>query len=389
MRVDAARMAAGPDEAAGSRLTTFGASLLVSDAYRATDNAAISPYSVYSALAMTAAGARGTTATEFGQLLGGDATQSAGFVTAIDQAVAAAVAAGRGSDKAMTINPANTVAVQEDLTLRPEFIKQLAAGFAAASMPVAFDRDAEGARSTINGWVSQKTRRLIPELLGRGTIDSSTRLVLINALYLKAKWQDEFSDPFGATSFTTADGSSVTTPMMDATGHYRLASGLGWKAVQIPYRGGQLAMTIVLPDAGAFAATRRQLPGVLAQATRAGSAQPVDLSMPAFSVDTSAGLADALRGLGLRAAFDPHTADLSGMCGAPGELCVAFVQHQAVVKVDQHGTEAAAATAVAVAATGASEAPTSFVVDRAFFFVIHDTTTNAPLFLGQVVRPER
>lgn len=390
LEVRAARMQPGADVTAGSRLAAFAAALFESDAFEETANAAISPYSIYSALAMTAAGARGETAQQFTSLLGGDASAAAGLVTAIDKSVADAVAAGRADDEHMAVDPANTVVLQRDLAVHEEFLKQLATGFAAGMQKADFAGKPDDARSEINRWVSERTHALIPQLLARGTITSSTRLVLVNALYLKAKWSTQFKSPVGKVAFTAADGTKTTTPMMNATASYSVAKGENWQSVRIPYLGGRLAMTIVLPGVGAFQAVRRQLASVLPRATGSQPPQQLVLSMPPFSLDTAEGLVPALAALGLRDVFDPRFADLSGMAGKPGDLFAAEVQHQAVVKVDQHGTEAAAATAVGMAARAMRmPPPEQFIVDRAFFFAIHDATTGAPLFLGQVSRPEQ
>ncbi len=389
--VDAVRMAPSADIDAGKALTDFGVALLQSAAYDATGDVALSPYSVYAALAMTAAGARGATADQFAHLLGGDAAAAAGRITAIDRAVEQAVQRGRQQDSTMAVDPANTVVVQQDLAVRAEFLRQLAAGFAAGAQRTDFVHGAETARAAINDWVGRRTHDLIPELLGPGTVDSSTRLVLVNALYLKARWAAEFSDPKGSKPFTAADGSRVRTPMMANTGWYAVNRGTDWRSVRIPYVGGRLAMTVVLPEPGAFAAVRNRLASVLGEATAEGERARVALSLPPFSVDSAAGLTQALRALGLRDAFDTDRVDLSGIAGPPHDLTVSFVQHQAVMKVDQHGTEAAAATAVGVMAGAApqQQTPEPFVVDRAFFLVVHDTSTGAPLFLGQISRPKR
>jgi serpin B len=143
----------------------------------------------------------------------------------------------------------------------------------------------------------------------------------------------------------------------------------------------------VVPDAGSFAAVRRQLPVVLKFATSTQAVRPVAPTVPIFKSQTHLSLMDALRALGVTDLFTP-SADLSGIAGRPGDLSASDVIHQAVISVDEKGTEAAAATAMTMAGAAARAAePEELIVDRPFFYCVHDTTTKAPLFLGQVVDP--
>ena len=146
-------------------------------------------------------------------------------------------------------------------------------------------------------------------------------------------------------------------------------------------------MTVVLPAAGAFGAIRTTLADVLAKAVQGKADGKVTLTMPPFSIDTRSQLVQALEALGVRELFGVR-ADLSGIAGRPGDIRVSSVTHQSIVKVDQHGTEAAAAPGVGMEAGAApSQLPKKLEIDRAFFFAIHDTQTGAPLFLGQVADP--
>lgn len=386
LAVDAPRMAAGSASQAGGDLVSFGVRLLLADStIGATSNGSISPYSVYAALAMTDAGARGTTASQLAKALGGDQRRQAGNITAVDDAVRAAVSAsGAGGKQEAVVRAANSLWPDTGLTVRPAFLRQLAVGYAASVRPQDFSADPAAAMKAINAWVKERTAGLIPNLLHPGDVSSHTRIELVNALYLKAAWTKRFDAPRDGT-FTTATGESVTARMMTAQTTYSLRRGTGWIAIRVPYRGDKLAMTVLVPDAGKFAAVRSDLASVLPKALVEGTATSVQLTMPGFGIDTRSALVGPLRTLGVRALFSG--ADLSGIAGAPGELSVGNVVHQSVVKVDRDGTQAAAATAVGVGAAAAGQGPTRIRVDRPFIFVVHDTTTNAPLFLGQVTDP--
>lgn len=389
LAVQAARMTPGPNARAGTDLTSFGVKVLLKDAQIGpTANGSISPYSIYTALAMTDAGAVGKTGTQLADILGGDQQQQAGNITAVDAAVAKAITASKqGRGKPTVVQAANSLWPDRQLPVRHDYLEQLATGYDAQMHVVDFQGDPDGATKQINKWVSDRTNDLIPNLLGPGSVTRQTRLELVNALYLKAAWAKDFKAPGDPAPFTTAAGDQVQVPYMEVESSMTTADGPNWKSVTIPYVGGGLAMTLVLPAKGAFGAVRSSLSSILLRATRGSGSGSVSLSMPPFSIDTRSKLAPALQALGVTQLFSP-ACDLSRIAGKPGELLVDSVTHQSVVKVDQHGTEAAAATAVGVQAGAVpQQMPQRIVVDRAFFFVIHDTTTGAPLFLGQIADP--
>jgi serpin B len=246
--------------------------------------------------------------------------------------------------------------------------------------------DPEAARALINAWVDDRTERRIPELLSPGDVDALTRLVLVNAIYLKAAWQQPFPETSTRPApFTRPDGSTIDVPTMATSAEYAYAAGDGWRAVELPYVGGQLAMTILVPDdlaafvddldAAAFAAITDALAPAM-----------VDLSMPKFGIETKADLVRTLAALGMPTAFDPERADFSGMTAAE-RLYVSAVVHQANIDVDEKGTEAAAATAVVMRATSQPAERVTLRVDRPFLFAIRDVPTGTILFLGQVADP--
>ncbi|HWC22622.1 MAG TPA: serpin family protein [Flexivirga sp.] len=387
--MSAARMTPGPNARAGADLTDFGVQVLLKTAtIGPTDNGSISPYSIYTALAMTDAGARGTGQQQLDKVLGGDPRRQAGNVTAIDAAIATAIKdSGKGKDTSAVVQAANSLWPDKELPVRKDFLHELATGYGAQLHVVDYKGDAAGALKDINGWVSKRTYGLIPELLSPKEVTSRSLLELVNALYLKASWQKEFDAPSSPRAFTTAAGKQVRVPYMKAASRTPVAAGDNWQSVTIPYVGGGLAMTIILPAKGAFGAIRKQLATVLPKAVQGKADGKVTLTMPPFSIDTRSQLVAALKALGVREIFGAG-ADLSGIAGKPGDIKVDSVVHQSIVKVDQHGTEAAAATGVGLEPGAApSQLPKKIDVDRAFFFAIHDTQTGAPLFLGQVADP--
>ena len=386
------RLAAAATPTTAANLARFSAALYAK-ALPGTGNAVMSPYSIAVALGMTAYGAKGAAGDALAELLGGDPKAVAAQLTAVDEAVAAAIAAGKGDSRRGTtdvvVQAANRLFPQSGMAVRQEFLDALAAGYDAGVQALDYVADPEGARKIMNDWVSDKTHRLIPTLLAPGTITSSSRLTLINALYLKAAWAAEFHKGDGMP-FTTGDGKSVQA---DDFGigevDWAAASGSGWQSVTVPYQGGKLAMTVILPDAGAFAEVNAKLDGDLLQAAVSGESELLNVQLPMFDTDLPVDLTAPLRDLGLGPLFDDG--DLSGIAGKPGDLVATQVVHQAKISVDENGTEAAAATAV-VAVGGAAQnqdkpKPRDFIVDRAFLYLIHDTTTGVPLFLGRVSDP--
>ena len=215
-----------------------------------------------------------------------------------------------------------------------------------------------------------------------------TRLVLVNAIYLKAAWVTPF-DPKATrpAAFTRSDGSTVQAPTMELSAELPYAEGDGWRAVELPYVGGQLAMTIVVPDD--LASFVQSADGATIEAIvqgLAGRKPEVDLSLPTFSIETKTELKDVLSTLGMPVAFDPDQADFSGMT-TQEKLFIGAVIHQANITVDEKGTEASAATAVVMEASAAPADRVTFHVDRPFLFLLRDTTTGAIVFLGQVTDP--
>jgi serpin B len=163
------------------------------------------------------------------------------------------------------------------------------------------------------------------------------------------------------------------------------SSGQGWQAVELPYVGGSLAMTIIVPDD--FATFERGLtPELLAEITAPIEARPVDLTLPKFGIESKVDLATMLAAMGMPTAFDPGAADFSGMT-TEERLFISAVIHQAKIDVDEKGTTAAAATAVVMRATAAPGEPVTLTVDHPFLFALRDVPTGTVLFLGRVTDP--
>ena len=362
------------------------------DLYRrltaAEGNAVFSPASIALALAMARAGARGDTAAQMDTVLHDLATdEHAAWINALDAALAGRTGTfpdTNGESQQVALRIANTPFAQRGMTFADGYLEALASRFGAGLRLVDYRTQSEAAREEINTWVAEATEQRIPELLAQGTISSDVRLTLVNAIYLKAAWLSPFTK--AATDpgpFTRLDGSSVEVPLMHGGGPLPYASGDGWQAVELPYVGGSLAMTVIVPDdLAAFEGTLT--PERFAQIVGGLEPRVVNLTIPKFGLETKVDLVELLRAMGMPNAFGP-AADFSGIT-AEEKLSIAAVVHQANIDVDEAGTTAAAATAVMMA----SSAPIDLVtltVDHPFLFALRDVQTGAVLFLGRVTDP--
>jgi serpin B len=313
---------------------------------------------------------------------------SAGDINALAQALGGIPGTFKDTmskDQEVALRIADAAFAQREEQFEQAYLDTLASSFGAGLRLVDFAGDPAGAVREIDGWVSDQTQARIPKLLD--TLDPLTRLVLVNAIYMKAPWLSQFDDGNTAPApFTRLDGSQVSVPTMSQgidVGSY--AAGTGWQAVELPYLGGSLAMTIVVPsDLTAFEGT---LSGArFTEITSALKRTSVELTLPRFKAETKVDLVETLTTLGMPLAFDSRKADFSAITKSE-PLFISAVAHQANISVDEKGTEATAATAVVVQAT-ASPAPAPVVhVDRPFIFAVRDTKSGAILFLGRVMDP--
>ena len=349
-------------------------------------NLFMSPHSVSIALAMTYAGASGATATQLADALHFTLPEPqlhAAF-DALDLELMSRAAQATGDTIPFKLNTANALFGQTGWRFLPPFLDTLALNYGAGMRVLDFAADPESARETINGWVEDRTNDRIKDLLPQGSVTESTRLVLANAIHFSAAWATPFETGATADSpFTLASGAAITVPTLHQNAELGYGEGAGFRAAELPYDGGQLAMVVIEPDdLGAF---EDGFDVVQWQAVLA-SLQPhqLELALPKFKFDAPLGLKDALIALGMTDAFTAR-ADFSRIDGAR-DLMITDVLHKGFVAIDEHGTEAAAATAVIVGDTSAP-GPATLAVDHPFLVVIRDRPTGAILFVGRVVDP--
>ena len=349
-----------------------------------------SPYSISLALAMTYAGARNETAQQMADTLNFMLEQERlhPAFNWLDTELASRGEGAQGKDgEGFRLNIVNAIWGQKDYEFLSEFLDVLAENYGAGMRILDFITETEESRLTINDWVSDQTEGRIEDLIPQGAIDTLTRLVLTNAIYFNAAWENTFDEDMTADDpFYLLDGGQVSVPMMKQTEWFGYTEGKGYQAVELPYDGGELSMVILLPEADQFRAFEeglqaQQVCAIISDLQFTG----VALTMPQFEFDSEFSLKDTLAGMGMPIAFS-EAADFSGMTGNR-ELFISDVFHKAFVSVDESGTEAAAATAVIAKLTAVPEPTVEVTIDRPFIFLIRDIESGAILFVGRVINP--
>jgi serpin B len=364
-------------------------------------NALISPYSIETALAMTYAGADGATREEMARVLhfGSDEMQAHGsfglLQRQMDGVMQRSVQALDDLKKQGFANPgdpitltvANRLFGQRDYAFRAPFLEFLKTNYHAPLVQVDFRQDVPGAARLINDWVDAQTKNRIRNLIADDALDADTRLVLANAIYLKAPWETPFYDGWTKLlPFHTANGLSVDVPTMHLEAQLGYAQFNGFTAVTIPYKGGEIQCLILLPDAiNGLADLEVRLKHLEKCANLPN--HEVDIYLPKFKIEPpTLPLAGVLKAMGMKTAFGGD-ADFRRM--ADGGLFISGIFHKTFLVLDEKGTEAAAATAV-VMGLGIPPKPPKPVeikVDHPFLFAIQHRASGVCLFLGQVADP--
>jgi serpin B len=356
----------------------------------APGNLVVSPASVTTALAMAWGGARGQTAEEMQAVLRFD--RPAAETMQVSGRLAAALTDPK---RPVVFRIANRLFGEQTYRFEPAYLESTKAAYGAPLEPLDFRRAPDQARERINGWVEQQTEQRIRDLVPPGGLDRDTRLVLVNAIYFLGDWAEPFAkEATRPAPFHTTRAERKDVPTMHRAGVFPFAAKDGVKVLELPYRGGAMSMLLVLPDAvdGLDAVERSLTAQSLDELVAALTPQRVWVALPKFEVNPaqSLALADTLRALGMARAFDPRQADFTGMAppDPAGRLFLARVFHKAFVRVDEKGTEAAAATAAGMVMTsGPASPPREFRADHPFLFAIRDTASGLVLFLGRVADP--
>jgi serpin B len=350
-------------------------------------NLFFSPESISTAFAMTYAGARGQTATQMRLVFH--------FTLPPDRlhlAMGALLKSMNGSHPDYELHVADALWAEQDANFLPDFLKLMQDDYGADFHRVDFEHAPESVRGTINQWVAQETNNRIRNLIGPGVLTPSTRLVLTNAIYFKGTWLDPFLANYTETgNFYPSTKQVVQAPLMHRTGEYSYYNGDTFQELELPYKGGDLAMVVLLPK------QRDGLPALEKRFTAAaadtwiGNLSPVNkviLTFPRFTMTQQFELSSTLSAMGMPQAFS-GAANFSGMTGHP-DFTISAAIHKAFIDVNELGTEAAAATSTIMKATAMrapEPMPIVFRADHPFLFLIRDTRTGEILFLGRLEDP--
>jgi serine protease inhibitor len=336
---------------------------------------------------MTYNGARGSTKTAMARTLGIGAINLSQLNASNRQVLEALHKADPGA----LLEIANALWLRKDLAVAPEFVALNKNYYGADVRSLDFAGDPQRAAEIINAWVNRNTQGKIPSIVA--DLERDTALVLTDAVYFKGGWSDVF-DPHVSKprAFFGPDGKSAPTPMMERHGIYSYLETADFQGIRLPYGNGQFAMYVFLPRAkdglGKLLKSLDQphwTQWMAKFARRSGM-----IVLPKFEIRYGEKLNAALEAMGMGVAFN-EKADFSGIVRSDS-IRISDVEHKTNVKVDEQGTEAAAATAVIIRLTSAvlvTGAPFSMTVDHPFVFAIAERGTGAILFVGTVVDPER
>lgn len=356
-------------------------------------NLVVSPASITTALTVPWIGARGETAAQMRMVLHLEGTPDDVMTTSGQLSRAL-----QDPARPIVFRIANQLFAEKTYKLVPAFVEKTRAAFGAPVESLDFKKAPGPSRLKINRWVESKTERRVEDLIPPDGIEADTRLVLVNAIYFLGDWAIPFDrEDTRPAPFHLTASEMKAVPTMHREGGFRVAQKDGVTALDIPYKGGELSMVFLIPDeieglAAIEAALDTKKLDALMSSLRG---ELILLALPKFEVNPgdSLSLGEDLKELGMSLAFDRDKADFTGIADPPNpvdRLVLAKVFHKAFVRVDEKGTEAAAATAVMGVMAGfggGGGGPRVVKVDRPFLFLIRDNASGLILFLGRVSDP--
>lgn len=347
-------------------------------------NQVLSPFSVYSSLAMVYAGARGNTEAQIAQTLQIQTNQlsfhsgMAALLTSLTDL----------SSNDVDLNIATGLWAQSGYQPRAEFLQLCRNNYRGDVDFVDFQAAGEPARERINAWIDRRTKGKIKDLFSPGAVSAGTRLVIANAIYFNGKWASRFDKSKTRPSpFWVTPQKAAQVPMMSQKSTFPYLMDGDTQALELPYRGEAISMLVLLPK------DRDGMPKLEAELNLENLTKwisllrpaDVDLLLPKFKIGSRVSLGQPLAGMGVRDAFDEVRADFTGIT-TQRPLFINLVEHAAVVEVDEEGTVAAAATGFSFACSQ-RPAPATFHADHPFIFLILHKPTRTPLFIGKVANP--
>jgi serpin B len=349
-------------------------------------NLFLSPYSISTAFAMTYGGARGDTARQMAETLHFclDQKQLHPAFGRLRSELNAVQKKG-----GVQLHTANSLWPHKDYPFLKEYLALTKKFYGASIRSVDYKTAGEEARTRINEWVEKETEEKIKDLIQPGVLTPLTRLVLVNAIYFKGNWARQFKKSLtNDAPFYLTPEKTVQAPFMTQEHTLRYGEDEGLQILELPYEGDDLAMLILLPKrvAGLAELEKVLTPENLSQWIAHLWDQKIEVFVPKFKLASSFSLNETLVSMGMYDAFDQTRANFAGMDGTT-LLYISAAIHQAVVEVNEEGTEAAAATGIAMSLKAMPAQPTTFRANHPFIFLIRDNRNGSILFMGRVIDP--
>ncbi|XP_022895421.1 serpin-ZX-like [Olea europaea var. sylvestris] len=357
-------------------------------------NIVFSPASMHPVLGLITAGSKGRTLDQLLTFLESKTTEE---INSLSSQLVTLVLGDSGSLGGPRLSFANSVWVDQSLSLKPAFKEIVDTAYKAAVSNVDFQTKAVEVTKEVNLWAEKETSGLIKEILPSDSVDCSTRLIFANAVYFKGDWDQKFDASSTKDSdFFLLNGSSVQVPFMTSEERQYIRAFSGFKVLGLPYKQGEdkrkFSMYLFLPDA------KDGLPvlvekigsesGFLENHLPNRRVEVGAFSIPKFKISFGFEASEVLKGLGLVLPFSGD--GLTEMVDSPADqnLYVSSIFHKSFIEVNEEGTEAAAATdAVMMLRSRAIGYKLDFVADHPFLFVVREDTTGILLFIGQIHNP--
>lgn len=349
-------------------------------------NTIISPYSISILLNLLMQGSTGTTQNQLISLLHIQGIKNTKDVTQTLDAINTSLTLNT-TDAKKNLIIANALWTNNNFSIKKNYLEMLSQYHGTELFSTPFATNPEQAREKINHWVENKTQGYIKELIPSGAITRETLLVLTNAIYFKGLWKFSFNKNSTAPAhFTLANGTKIQVPMMHLTEEVSYTEDDVLEMIQLSYKNSPLAMGIILPKAKhSWHETQNYLTNIkFIQLQQSLKSQELRVSLPKFNIEsTFENLKDTMIALGLTEAFSDK-AQFTNITDNP--LFISKIIQKAIVKVDEEGTVAAAATGM-IGLTSARLIEKEFNANHPFIFIIYDSQSKLILFIGQVSRP--
>ena len=347
------------------------------------ENVIISPLSIQTALYMTYNGSAGDTRKAMAETLGWPANTDPQSLNNTYQELLSALAPLSDS---VIMHLANAVFWDKNRIVPHDvFLESMENSYDAALMDEAFEQDPEGTLEKINHWVNEKTEGRIEKILEQ--LSPEEVMFIINALYIKASWENSFDPLFTYENlFTKDDGQEITVPFMSKDYQLDYYKGENYQAVKLPFKDSSYAMHFILPNKDVDdLIVELDFPAFFESLNTDYHKQRIQLYLPKFETAYKINLNQALKSLGMDIAFDPYHADFSNLGDAAGNLYISRVEHKTFFEMDEKGVEGAAVTAVGI---GVTSLPPQIRFDKPFLFVLYHHSSEIPIFIGKIGNPK-